>query len=281
MKIKISVVIVAYNPTPLVIDNINAYVDRVDVIYFIDNSSSSNIHLLESISKKNKIIYLHDGVNKGISISINLAANKAYEEGVEWLLTMDQDSQFVNFDDFINYIEGDEEIEKVGIYSPFHDTGFRKRITSEKVSYIDTVMTSGNIVNINALKRVGGLDERFFIDRVDHDFCATLVENGYLIKRLNYCTLKHNLGNINRSVKGKEITNHSPFRRYYITRNFFYYIEKHLRKRPIFCLKYVKEFFFDLASVAFFEKNKISKLKYICLGFFHYLLRKKGIMILK
>lgn len=275
MKNNLAGVVIAYNPSEEIVENINSYVRFLDVLYVIDNSSSDNSKLFLDVGE-GKIQYLFDGVNKGISSPINYAARAAYELGVEWLLTMDQDSQFQNLDILTSYLSSDKDRQRVGIYSPFHESGMRKRMTNESVSYVKSVMTSGNIVNINIFNRVGGLDENFFIDRVDHDFCLRLIEHGYFIKQINYCTLKHNLGNIDFRVSGVEVTNHSPIRRYYITRNFFYFIEKHLFKKPLFCLRYTQNFFCDLYRVFRYEKQRRMKIKYIAKGFSHYLIRVKG-----
>ncbi|MCP6451585.1 hypothetical protein NL490_28250, partial [Klebsiella pneumoniae] len=60
------------------------------------------------------------------------------------------------------------------IYSPFHDTG--TRITSGKsISYVKSVMTSGNIINLSVFEKLGGCDERFFIDCIDHDLCSRVI----------------------------------------------------------------------------------------------------------
>src|SRR5476649_972312 len=275
MSNKIAAVVALYNPDENVVANISSYKDHFDIIYLMDNSPEElPSSILNSLSEE-KFFYFHDGRNNGISKAINLAAEYAIEKGFEWLLTMDQDSKFDNVNVLIEFLEKDLEKNKVGIYSPFHDTKFRI-CPSEAVSVVESVMTSGNIVNLSIFKKVGGLDEKFFIDRVDHDYCSTLIERGFFIKQINSCTLQHNLGAITKVIGNKEITNHSPLRRYYITRNSLYYLEKHAKYRKRHFFSYAKGFLKDTLFSVIFEKDKMRKVEAIVIGLKDYFFRVGG-----
>lgn len=276
MDIKLAGVVVLFNPSEDVVHNINSYINYIDCLYIIDNSPSNDfMGKMQHINQNEKINYLFLNGNNGVGPAINIGARLADEHGYEWLLTMDQDSRFNNVIEMINYIKNDRQSHLVGIYSPFHDTGTRVR-AKEDITYEKTLMTSGNIINLNIYFKVGGTDEIFFIDCADHDLCLTINEAGYFVKRLNFCTLKHALGNDIVIINGKEITNHSPFRRYYMTRNTLYLVEKHIFKSTRYSLKYFRSFLGNTLSCFLYEDQKIKKLGYISLGFIHYILRKKG-----
>ncbi|EPM7368186.1 glycosyltransferase [Klebsiella pneumoniae] len=278
MEVKIAGVLVLYNPTHEVIDNINTYITHVNKLYLIDNSSNSDFGLLlANISDPHKISYISNKKNEGVAVAINRGAVLAQKDGYDWLLTMDQDSSFTNINEMLVHISQDQESHLVGLYSPFHDTGTRV-IPEENISYVSSIMTSGNIINLRAFLKIGMADERFFIDCIDHDLCAKFIQEHYFIKRLNFCLLKHELGNDIKIIKGKEITNHSPFRRYYITRNTFYYCEKHFFKNPIGSLKYLKSFLGNTLSCFLYEDQKKEKLKFILKGLRDYFLRRTGAM---
>ncbi|HFQ7084993.1 TPA: glycosyltransferase [Raoultella planticola ATCC 33531] len=278
METRLAGVVVLYNPGMDVINNIKTYIENVDKLYLIDNSfQNNNSYFLNDSLFDNKIEYIFNNKNEGVAVAINKGAILARDAGYEWLLTMDQDSSFSNMYEMLSYIKKDPESKVVGIYSPFHDTGTRKR-SSEVVSYVKSVMTSGNILNLEAFFKIGMADERFFIDCIDHDICETFIQNKYFIKRLNFCKLKHALGNEIKIVNNKEITNHSPFRRYYITRNTMYYVEKHFFKNPIGSMKYLKSFLGNTLSCFLYESNRKDKLKFILKGFKDYLLRRSGAM---
>ena len=65
---------------------------------------------------------------------LNYAAKHAIESGYEWLLTMDQDSQFdkKGMDEIISFIENDSDVDNIGIYTPFHYTAISGEPPKEK-----------------------------------------------------------------------------------------------------------------------------------------------------
>ena len=100
------------------------------------------------------------------------------------------------------------------------------------------VMTSGNVINLDAFKAVGGFSDEYFIDCVDFDFCAKLRQCGYQILRLNKIKLNHSLGKYKKKVIfGKAYTSfeHSALRRYYIVRNRLYFCNKFKDVFPEYC----------------------------------------------
>lgn len=269
-------VVVLYNPGSDIVSNIKTYIDNVDKLYLIDNSPQNNRnYFLNDDVYNNKIEYIFNNKNEGVAVAINKGATLARDAGYQWLLTMDQDSSFNKIYEMLSYIKNDPESKVVGIYSPFHDTGTRES-PSEVVTYVRSVMTSGNILNLEAFFKIGMADERFFIDCIDHDICETFIQNKYFIKRLNFCKLKHALGNEIKIVNDKEITNHSPFRRYYITRNTFYYVEKHFIKNPVGSMKYFKSFLGNTLSCFLYESQRKEKLNFMLRGLKDYLLRRSG-----
>lgn len=86
-------VVILYDPDDSVVDNIKSYVSYLDILYIIDNSTTSNKNLIEEIHKKFLIQYIPHYENKGIAYSLNEVLN-IINGRYEWLLTMDQDSSF-------------------------------------------------------------------------------------------------------------------------------------------------------------------------------------------
>ena len=87
---KLAGVVVLYNPDQKVIQNITSYINEVDVLYLVDNSSKDNSLLFTH--EKAKYIPLHG--NTGIAHALKVGATKAIDNGFHYLLTMDQDSMF-------------------------------------------------------------------------------------------------------------------------------------------------------------------------------------------
>ena len=74
---KVAAVVVLYNPDENVKKNIKSYINSVDVVYAVDNSSQDNS---ENFSD-DKIVYLSNGDNMGIAYALNVGAKKAIEDG--------------------------------------------------------------------------------------------------------------------------------------------------------------------------------------------------------
>lgn len=276
-------VIVLYNPDNEVLNNIKSYVNNIEKLYIVDNSEKKNSKLINAIqSLSSKCIYIDNNGNQGIAKALNVGAKLALEDGASWLLTMDQDSSFEenSLTILIDWILNNDT-SKVGILSPYHLTRDKVTTYTKENTVIDkqTVMTSGNLLNLDAYKKIGKFEEKYFIDYVDHEYCLKLQANNYKIKVHKNSILIHALGDIlSKSIFGKNIvyTNHNYVRRYYITRNRLDVIRKYFFKYFIFSLKEMKAIFFEWIKIILFEKNKLKKQKSILLGIFDFLRSKYG-----
>lgn len=280
---KLAAVVVLYNPDAKILENIKSYVDYVDCVYAVDNSSVDNSANLCS----EKIVYLPNGDNLGIAYALNRGAKQAIEDGYDWLLTMDQDSTFhgdgVNkMKEFITgckCAESQYDYDKIGLVTPFHRTLFNEQ---EQLTDIDSpavVMTSGNIINLKAYQEIGGFKDWMFIDAVDFDYCLNLRDHNYDIWRLPYVELKHNLGDVVfKTFRGKRYygLNHSPMRRYYIVRNRHYFCDMYEDRYPGFCNAERLSTRVEVKGILLCEKNKIRKLLAMFKGYLDYKSGVKG-----
>lgn len=278
---KINGVVVLYNPNYTISDNIKSYLDGIEKLYVVDNSEIKNDILIEDILKiSSKCIYVDNNGNKGIADALNVGANMAIQDDAKWLLTMDQDSRYEDnsLDILIHYVRNNNT-SKLGILSPFHLTKHLDYKKEDKIIDELTVMTSGNLLNLDAYKNIGEFEEKYFIDYVDHEYCLRLKKSGYSIKVHKNSILIHELGNGEFfNFFGKKIgyTNHNHIRRYYITRNRLDVITRYIFVNTMFCLKEFKAFIFEWIKIILFEQNKIKKQKAILLGTFDFFKNKYG-----
>lgn len=279
-KLKIAATVILYNPGPNVINNIGSYTNWVEIIYAIDNSEKENRVLTKEIADIPRVKYIRAGMNSGIAKAINIAAQTALQENYDLLLTMDQDSKarpkmIANMLAILNYVD----ITEIGIISPWHITDPDKTPASERLyDEVQTVMTSGNLLNLNAYKESGPFNEQLFIDCVDHDYCLRLIRQGYKVIRSNNAELEHTLGKQTFHKlfgKTKVTNNHPPLRRYYITRNRLYLMAKYKADFPEYYKASKQELIKEFKYIILFEKNKLSKIKMMFKGFLDY---KKGKM---
>ena len=275
-KLKVAGVVVLYHPTDQDISNIDSYIDDIDLLYVMDNSSSDN-HL--RIPKNKKIQYIFNNENQGIAKPLNTAAKMARKAGYQWLLTMDQDTFFPP--SVLSKMK--EEILKtdcsdIGIVTPWHKTKLHIKKPKEKKDYPLDVMTSGNLVNLEIHEKIGGFKEWLFIDGVDIEYCLNLRKNGFRVMRINTLEIDHNLGDIfYRKFLWKDllVTNHSPMRRYYQSRNYHYIHDMYVDIEPKFCNILIR-FKTIILAVLLYEKNKFQKIKAFYSGYKDYKRGKRG-----
>lgn len=273
---KVAGVTVLFNPDEKVVDNIKTYLPYLDNLYLVDNSKDNN---KDKFSFDKKIKYIPNCKNLGIAEALNIGARESIKLKAEWLLTMDQDSAFTDkaLKKIIDYAKKSKKDSKIGIISPFHKTVQNKDVVKTGIEEPLVVMTSGNLVNIEAYKEVEGFKSWMFIDAVDFEFGLNLRKHGYNIIQLNDAVLNHNLGNtVKRKFLGKVmyVSNHSAFRRYFIVRNRYYLYDMYHKDFPLFCKAEKGMTKHELLRIVLFEKNKFKKIKEMRRGYKDY---KKGI----
>lgn len=251
-------------------ENINAIKEQVDGIVIVDNASS-DIEGIQRVVEKNlldyKYYYIRLEENKGIAAALNIIVRKAQEQGCEWVLTLDQDS--VCPENMITEYCKHIELEKVAMLCPVikdrnFDTGQYKH---EGISNTKRCITSGAFMKIKAFDEIGGFYEKLFIDYVDFEYNARLMNKGYRIYRVNAVVLLHQLGESHevdffgtRAVT----TNHSVMRRYYNTRNRVYCAKKY--KEYIGRQHTIKYFFKTIVLIYKYEEKKWSKISAMVRG---------------
>lgn len=88
--------------------------------------------------------------------------------------------------------------------------------TPVEVSFI---IASGSLIRTEVLKKVGQMNENFFIDKVDHEWCFRARAKGFSMFVSPTAVMSHSIGDFRVRSLGREISIHSPLRRYYMARN--------------------------------------------------------------
>lgn len=272
MKVKkIAAVIVLYNPNEQYLNIINEINDLVEYIFLVDNSENNK---KIKIPKNKKIKYLKNETNLGIAKALNQGANEAIKCKCNWLLTMDQDSEMTSsiLFELKKFLDNNTK-KNIGLITPYHDIeGFSEKLTENVEEKIE-VMTSGNLINLNAYQEIGGFKDWLFIDCVDIEYGMNLNIHNYKVLRLNYLKMKHKLGDtrIHNFFRKKVIcSNHNHIRRYYMVRNNLYINDLYREYYPEYCKFLLDVQKGQLKRVIFFEKNKYKKLKFMIKGYFDY-----------
>lgn len=261
--IKTAAIVVWYNPTSEVVENIKSYGKCIDKIYCIDNSTTNN----KKYCKDNRIEYIPLYINTGIAFAFNIGCKKAIEEGVSILITFDQDT-FCTCDVIERLIMRVRKEKKNTLIAPnikyiYRNNG--KRVFSDEIAYEKKeenpcwVISSGCAFTRETYQDITGFDNKLFIGQVDQDFCFRLKRKGGSIIRLGDVFIYQELGNtVSKKILGHvvHIPNLTAMRYYYIFRNEEYLRQKwgdEYQKYSVNTKKYI-------ISILFFETKKMSKI---------------------
>lgn len=238
---KLAGVIVLYNKSFEVIELFRQYIDALDKLYIVDNSDVKNLNLYKTLANIGKIKLLETGGNKGIAYALNRAAKISIQEGFNKLLLMDQDSLFSlkMLEQFRRKVMNNNDSE-IAIHVP--RTTLKKYI--DKTELIEEAITSGSIINLDILDKLGFFKEDYFIYAVDYEYCWRVRKNGYQVKRYNEIYLNHQICDFNITKSGKKkyvrIVSDTAF--YYAFRNNMYLFEEYRNVLPSDVRRRKKEF---------------------------------------
>jgi len=245
-------VVILYHPDiKQLSENINTYVLGLKQLYIYDNSEIQTPGIEAALNNLHPCIkYQFFNNNEGIAKRLNQAVEAAMQTQYDYFLTMDQDSSFKpgDFEKYKSLIQKEEytKVAQFGINCQPQIT-----MSSEQPQEALTLITSGSILNLSLIKKVGDFNEDLFIDFVDAEFSYRVVQHGLINLMFSNIQLNHALGNL---VSGRSVLTfkkslriiHAPIRTFYITRNGLFLLFKHkglseeMKKDVIRCMKILK-----------------------------------------
>ncbi len=233
-KYKMLGVVTLYNPNVSeAAENIMRYAPWLDTLIVWDNSSlerntkSQLLPLLSQVSEK--IIWHGTGENTFIAAAIDYAWNFAKSNGIDFVLTMDQDSIWDDFATYRNIIEKDHDNGQLHIYVPYIK-GCDKWTVLSTMQHRQLFINSGTVYPTTILTAIDGPDMRFPLDALDHDLSIRVQKAGYSIVCLTGCILHHTMGNPTKSRwLPLKANNYTAQRTYEITRSHVLNYRKHRR----------------------------------------------------
>lgn len=192
---RIAAVVILYHPDESVVSNITTYQDYVDKIMVFDNTETEPLFKDELLAFP-KVEFNHNYENEGIAKRLNAGAEKAIQEGFDWLLMMDQDSNFSKeaIKNYFNCFHQYENKEKIAVFGTRY---YRiEKASSEhcKPTDIHELITSGSLLNLQLSKIIGSFDEALFIDSVDHDYCIRAKLKGFSLIEFSNIYTRHEIG---------------------------------------------------------------------------------------
>lgn len=227
----IGAVVVLYNPdlniTSELLDSLTTQVSNVVVI---DNSADAAIKQPTELGVK-PADYLHFPDNIGLAAAHNKGLEKLVETGCEYGVIFDQDSLVA--DGFIEGLKSSldyglkhHNMVAVGpqVWCSFDSNDVRPRVQKRQKVKADLeiasqIISSGMMLHLPSLTKVGKKDERLFIDGVDHEWCWRARAKGYKVGIATNIIMPHRLGDERKTLLGITYKVGSPIRMYYQFRN--------------------------------------------------------------
>lgn len=270
MDNKKAIVVVLYNEQP------PSYVgkDNGAPIILVDNTPNRNLNI-----DIQGVIYIPLYKNMGIAKALNVGFEKARDLGVEWVLTMDQDSELPS-NIFTEYNEFMLQLDNPAVLAPqlnMYD-GEQKTPSSNFVE-LTVALTSGSFISMKSWEEANGFKEELFIDGVDFEYCKHVRLLGYHVYQINSVIMQHHLGSTQEiKLFGKHlfyVTHHNYIRHYYMQRNSLEITRMYYGKLPE--NKFRISFpFKSILKIILFEDNKWKKLYARYSGYCDYKKRKFG-----
>lgn len=264
-------------------------------IIILNNSPKINI----SEFKNYKITIINNKKNIGLAKAINKGIVLATKKNFSYFALFDQDSLIdQNFLSkmlkYMNLFYKDKKLLNVqpSVFSPIY---FNK-ITNEQSQHIkfkflrlsresnnvknifsfpEYVITSGSIIPLSSIKKVGLMKEKLFIDFIDIEWCLRAKKFKKIPVTFNRVKIKHFIGDYCLNLNNNKFPIHGPKRMYYYFRNSIYLYKKKyidMNWKIIDISRNIFRIFFYLL----FVNKKKSYLKYISLGLLHGFKGKMG-----
>lgn len=237
--------LVMFNPDrERFLECLNIVLSQFDKLIVFDNVGD-NEHMFDGLER---VVYFTEHANKGIAYGLNKIMEQAEIMGYEWVVTLDQDTVIPN--DMASSFTAFTHLDNVAIISPQVIDKRRKYLklneSTKEIVDVDFCITSASCTNVSIWRKIGGFDEKLFIDFVDNDYCKRVRLLGCRILQIPSLVIDQQFGNItlksprkvrfymwlSRVMNNKNIaklTYHkevSPLRVYYVHRNLIYLNKK-------------------------------------------------------
>lgn len=273
------VVVLYYPDMEETVRNIYRYIDYVDHLIIWDNTPAEDSigHRIVLPEYADKISYMGSGTNEGLSVALNKSLNYASSNGFTHLLTMDQDSYWIEIAGYITFIHkymdanGNKAIFGPHIidetYDRYDDTSDYEY--AEDYELADYLITSGTIASVDILNQIGGYFKDFKIDGIDLEISLRAKSYGIDLISVNRGVLLQKYGTPERvSFLWKTFLScgYSHTRLYELVRSFVIISRKYnipAKLKKIIMYRYIVRY---PTRIILGEKNKYIKIKSLITG---------------
>jgi rhamnosyltransferase len=239
-------IIVSYEPDAEVLLSLLEQINEQADFLLLDNGSANAKHFLPKVATLPRCVGVQAlDSNIGLASALNLGLQQVEKAGYGFAVMFDQDSQIpaTFFVDLMSaYLEAkrlcSREVAAIGprIRNPlsgrlmpftlFSRLCKRRDINlpgSKRLYQAEFLISSGCMIAVQHLAVTGNMKDSYFIDNVDLEWCFRARSKGFALVGTDHAVLHHSIGLPSEHVLVRKgwVTQHSPLRSYYSTRNRF------------------------------------------------------------
>lgn len=236
---KIYAIIVTFNPDiSLLGRQLNSLTGQVSSIVLVDNASKNRQSIIDLLLKEfPSAKMIQNDENNGLGCAQNRGIIEAKKTGASDVVLLDQDS-VPNVDCISHLIQARSVLQSsninVGAVGPVYYNEITKNVYPisqyygpfinrivpiDKPTKASFLIASGCLINLSDLEEIGFMNEELFIDYIDIEWSFRAQARGFELFAVPNALMIHAIGDNSFAVAGREISNHSPLRRYYLCRN--------------------------------------------------------------
>ena len=233
------------------------------IILFDNTPNKKTPHEIQEYSISSNVLYIRRNKNIGLASAFNYCVQNYGHSDSDIYMLLDQDTKVKSSSLVESYLLSNLDLVKhnniVGIIGtkPWQKTLASDDQFGRKVSW---VINSGMLFSKKVWQSIGGFDESFFVDDVDHEFCLRASSFGISTILVNNNAFIHEIGRpkyhafFNKKIK---ISRHPLWRRYYWARNRTILF---LRHRNLPALYLFLTIFRELLVYLVFEQRKFGSI---------------------
>ena len=258
-------VVVLFNPEGDLKERLRLILSQVSLLTVVSNDGAG-IDRLTGLDE-GRIRYIQASGNIGLAAALNIGIAQAAESGFIWCLLLDQDTVIDK-----GFMRGLTEThaayslrDQIGILAPnYRSPGGGRTAYPTDVPWqiLETAVTSGSLISIGVLQKVGGMREDFFIEGIDIEFSLRVRAAGFQLVASGCPLMTHSAGiGEERHFFGWTILvgHHPPARCYLQFRNLTWILWRYGRRETHWQRVTMLSIFKRICIVLLFEKQRLVK----------------------
>lgn len=283
-----AIVIVLYYPDSDAITHLLELIRAEFSIILVDNTFPP---VILNVEESDTLKIIRNNRNIGLATALNKGIETAIQNGFQNAFLLDQDTRlpsnyFSEMIQFKNYADGKQnnyalyvpdcfdrnsgskaKFPVLGKFQFRHFVCGSRNIALKRKAII--AITSGSLIDLDKHQYIGPMQDEYFIDFLDNEYCLRLSTKGFEVAVNCGLTLDHAIGRrAKHTILGIEIkpNHHQPARRYYISRNGVVTAIRYFRPFKAYTVLIVLRLMHEYLSIILFEDRKILKLWASCCG---------------